>query len=142
MAAICFGPPPLPPNKKSLSNFNRSRKHITTPLLSSTYLSFRDPAEENDIVVMAAEENEMSERTKNDVKPEKQQRKKLVHTNSLIRSKTPKVNLVRSQSDGNLNKPQRDVQPMTINKYVKMLSGSWKNLLNCKFYTTVYLNKI
>lgn len=137
MTAICFGPPPLPPNKKSLGTFNRSRKHLnySPSLLSSTYLSFPDPAEENEIVSFTTEEIELTDRYKDTAKVEKQRGKKLTHTNSLSRYKNPKVNLIRSQSDGNLNKTNKrdDMQPMTINKYVKMLSGSWKNLLNRKF---------
>lgn len=131
MATICFGPPPLPPNKKSL-NFSRNRKHSQNALLSSTYLSFRDPAEENEIVVVASEEVELTERKKtNDKKEEGRRCRRVSHTNSLSRSKDPKSPLTRSHSDGNLDK-KRNNAPMTINKYIKVLSGSWKNLLNRK----------
>lgn len=103
-------------------------------------MSFRDPAEENEIGVVTAEEIELTSFKKDktngflDVAFGKDSRRgrKLTHTNSLSRCKNAKTTLVRSQSDGNLDK-KREVAPMTINKYVKMLSGSWKNLLNCKF---------
>lgn len=128
MATICFGPPPLPPNKRSLlvsgSAKNRKQNHS---LLSSTYLSFRDPAEENEIVAVATEEEVPKVLTKTRTKG----RRGLVHTNSLCRSRGPKTSLVRSQSDGNLDK-LADFAPMTINKYIKVLSGSWRNLLQCK----------
>lgn len=116
MATICFRPPPLPPNKKSQLNINRYRKQS---LLSSTYLSFRDPAEDEVI----QDEIEMT-----NIKCKKKC-KKVAHTNSLSRAKDAKCVLVRSHSDGNLNK---EIAPMTINRYIKVLSGSWKNLLNCK----------
>lgn len=106
MAAVCFGPPPLPPNKKS--NFgHRCRKHS---FLSSTYRSFRDPAEENDIILntFVAGDKKNAE------------------------YKEPRRLLSRSYSDGNLAKKEKTA-PMTINKYIKVLSGSWKNLLNRKW---------
>ncbi|XP_015833615.1 caskin-2 isoform X2 [Tribolium castaneum] len=114
MATICFRPPPLPPNKKSQLNINRYRKQS---LLSSTYLSFRDPAEDEVI----QDEIELTNFKC------KKKCKKVAHTNSLSRAKDAKCAMVRSHSDGNLNK---EIAPMTINRYIKVLSGSWKNLLN------------
>lgn len=127
MATICFRPPPLPPNKKATQlNINRHRKH-NSDLLSSTYLSFRDPAE--DEIVHRGEEIEMKTlKCKNNNK----KCKRVSHTNSLSRGNDSKSVMVRSQSEGNLNKKE-PFTPMTINKYIKVLSGSWKNLLNCKF---------
>lgn len=124
MATICFRPPPLPPNKKSQLNINRYRKQ-NNGLLSSTYLSFRDPAEDE---ILHVEEIELKNlKCKNSNK----KCKKVVHTNSLSRCKDTKTMLIRSHSDGNLNKKE-PIAPMTINRYIKVLSGSWKNLLNCK----------
>lgn len=141
MATICFGPPPLPPNKKSLlsnNGLNRNRKH-SHGFLSSTYHSFRDPVEENEFIVMASEDIELAECPPRatvanggfEVMTGKRS-KKVTHTNSLIRSKGEKITIVRSHSDGNLHKKKSNA-PMTINKYIKVLSGSWKNLLNRKF---------
>lgn len=137
MATICFGPPPLPPNKKSLltNGNNRHRKH-SQGFLSSTYHSFRDPAEENEIVAVTSDDAEIiAKANKLNGNGNKGCNRRLSHTNSLSRCKgssTPKVSLVRSQSDGNLDKKASSFAPMTINKYIKVLSGSWKNLLNCK----------
>lgn len=130
MAAICFGPPPLPPNKKStlLSNGMRCRKPAQS-LLSSTYRSFRDPAEDNDIEVMTFKETSFSE---GKCAPNATKEKRLSNTNSLNRNKDGKLLLARSHSEGNLSKKTANA-PMTINKYIKVLSGSWKNLLNCKW---------
>jgi hypothetical protein len=125
MATICFRPPPLPPNKKSQLNINRYRKQNNS-LLSSTYLSFRDPAEDE---IMSVEEIEL---TNFKCKSGSKKCKKVSHTNSLSRCKDSKATMVRSHSDGNLAKKEA-FAPMTINRYIKVLSGSWKNLLSCKF---------
>lgn len=132
MATICFGPPPLPPNKKSCrhhrntTNSNNSKNNF----LSSTYHSFRDPAEESEIIVMTVRDsNETSSVRDNKCR-------RVSHTNSLKRDKDVKLSLVRSHSEGNLSKKNDGggmTAPMTINKYIKVLSGSWKNLLNCKY---------
>lgn len=138
MAMICYGPPPLPPNKKSLLTFsnNRHNKYKQT-LLSSTYHSFRDPLEENEIVAVTCEDIDFMNGSKpNGGIVNNGSTRRLVHTNSLSRCKgAPKVSLVRSHSDGNLDKKGL-FAPVTINKYIKVLSGSWKNLLNCKFTIT------
>lgn len=179
MATTCFGPPPLPPNKKSL-NINRNRKinqqeqhnnynqhhhhqQQQNPFLSSTYLSFRDPAEESEIITPIlstsynANDIEMHEfhhprnynsnmiqlrngsNNNNKLKEDLRRSRKLssanTQTNSLTRYKEMKTNLTRSHSDGNLDKKRNSIitnGPMTINKYIKVLSGSWKNLLNRK----------
>lgn len=139
MATICFGPPPLPPNKKSLltNGNNRHRKHSQS-LLSSTYHSFRDPAEENEIVAVTSEDVDLVKANKPNGNVANKGSRRLSHTNSLNRCKgAPKVpSLIRSQSDGNLDK-KSSFAPMTINKYIKVLSGSWKNLLNCKCFLDV-----
>lgn len=133
MAAICFRPPPLPPNKKSgngghFANITRTRKN-SNGSLSSTYMSFRDPSEDCDIPSAPGEEIEMTELGKNG---KVKRLSKVGHTNSLCRSSRAKVTLVRSHSDGNLDKKGLD-QPQTINRYMRVLSGSWKNLLNCEY---------
>lgn len=132
MATICFRPPPLPPNKKSQNMSARCRNKQSNGgaagLLSSTYLSFRDPAD--DEIITACEEIELKPlKCKNSLNNKKC--KKVSHTNSLSRCKDYKTTMIRSHSDGNLNKKETNA-PMTINRYIKVLSGSWKNLLNCK----------
>ncbi|KAB0796407.1 hypothetical protein PPYR_10468 [Photinus pyralis] len=126
MTTTCFGPPPLPPNRKSAL---RHRKQ-SQGLLSSTYHSFRDPAEESEIVTLTSEDYDFEKANKPNGNIPNKANKRLTHTNSLSRRKrVPKAPLVRSQSDGNLDK-KGVFAPMTINKYIKVLSGSWKNLLN------------
>lgn len=136
MAAICFGPPPLPPNKKStlLSNGMRYRKH-NQGLLSSTYRSFRDPAEDNEIEVMTFKDTAFANEQKKCKSGAAKEARRVSnsHTNSLNRSKDGKFMLTRSHSEGNLSRKVASA-PMTINKYIKVLSGSWKNLLNRKWF--------
>ncbi|KAJ8963521.1 hypothetical protein NQ317_005363, partial [Molorchus minor] len=109
MATICFRPPPLPPNKKSslLTNSNRVKNKQNHGLLSSTYLSFRDPAEDE---ILTCEEVELVELKKDA---------------TVAGKKCRKV----SHSDGNLSK-KASSSPLSINRYMKVLSGSWRNLLN------------
>ncbi|XP_066138627.1 caskin-2 isoform X5 [Euwallacea fornicatus] len=120
MATICFRPPPLPPNKKGLS----VRKKNSCVNLSSTYMSFRDPSED----VVAAESIQMmtNVRTKRS--------RRVSHTNSLKRpSREVRVGLSRSHSEGNLDKKgveEEEVPQLSISRYMRVLSGSWKNLLN------------
>ncbi|XP_066250683.1 caskin-2 isoform X2 [Euwallacea similis] len=120
MATICFRPPPLPPNKKGLS----TRKKNSCVNLSSTYMSFRDPSED----VVAAESIQMMTnlRTKRS--------RRVSHTNSLKRpSREARVGLTRSHSEGNLDKKgveEEEVPQLSISRYMRVLSGSWKNLLN------------
>lgn len=127
MATTCFGPPPLPPNKKSL-NFNRNRKLSQHSFLSSTYLSFRDPAEESEFVTSSSIIDDYDLFGYNNKRT-----RKLKPTNSFINKakEPPSPTLTRSHSEGNLNR-KNAAAPMTINKYIKVLSGSWKNLLSCK----------
>lgn len=144
---VLFGPPPLPPNKKSLltaSGHLRQRKHhplppFSPPLsLSSTYMSFRDPSDDEDPLQL--EEKPFSS------KPASPSimRTASVNTNSLRRSvrncnysfnnsnrlDAPKLTLMRSQSEGNLAAVSRKLS--TFDKCIKVLSGSWKNLLQRK----------
>lgn len=137
MATICFRPPPLPPNKKSthLMNGNNRQRVVgkqnsnSHGLLSSTYLSFRDPADEDEI--LNADEIEMSNFKCNSKNSGGKRCKKLTHTNSLSRgSRDVKVVITRSHSDGNIDK--KGLSTISINRYMKVLSGSWRNLLNCK----------
>lgn len=141
MAAICFGPPPLPPNKKSLLNNNNHR--LRKPL-SSTYHSFRDPSEE---ITFTSHQDELKAiglklatatlelDTPHYDTANIRKTRKLCHSNSLRREKKTdvKLSLYRSQSDGNLNKKNFIVAPVTLNKCMKVLSGSWKNLLQRKY---------
>ncbi|VEN41260.1 unnamed protein product, partial [Callosobruchus maculatus] len=126
MATICFRPPPLPPSRKSPSNSQqryRGKQHHH--LLSSTYLSFRDPAE--DEVPTTAEEVELADlKARNGPK----RGRKVSHSNSFGRegSRDPRAVMTRSHSEGNLKKIGGG--PTNINRYMKVLSGSWRNLLN------------
>ncbi|XP_046659983.1 uncharacterized protein LOC124353947 isoform X2 [Homalodisca vitripennis] len=152
MATTCFGPPPLPPsNKKRVvvtieptpsKKPSKKEKRVASvePQMSSTYRSFRDPVEEDEIIVLASEDLE--------VKPiqekEKEKRKKKLssskyNTNSLTRPlSASKLTLSRSHSEGNLailadDHPVHDLSlpPLgsgALNKCLKVLSGSWKNL--------------
>lgn len=138
MATICFRPPPLPPNKKSshLMNENNRQRLLSKQspnnhgLLSSTYLSFRDPADE--VETLNANEIEMSSFKSGSKSSSGEKRcKKLTHTNSLCRgNRDAKVIITRSHSDGNIDK--KGLSTVSINRYMKVLSGSWRNLLNCK----------
>lgn len=139
MATICFGPPPLPPNKKSCRHHrNSTTNNNKNNFLSSTYHSFRDPAEESEIIVMTVRDSNEANNSGSPRDVNKSKCRRVSHTNSLKRdNKDVKFSLVRSHSDGNLNKKSGGGSggvsaPMTINKYIKVLSGSWKNLLNCK----------
>lgn len=136
MATICFRPPPLPPNKKSnhLMNGNNRQRVLAKQnpnshgLLSSTYLSFRDPAEDE---ILIADEIEMTSFKCSSKNSGGKRCKKLTHTNSLSRgSRDTKVIITRSHSDGNIDK--KGLSTISLNRYMKVLSGSWRNLLNCK----------
>lgn len=141
MATICFRPPPLPPSKKSThlaSGNNRQRvatKQNTNNhgLLSSTYLSFRDPAEDEILNGGGGGDREI-EMTSSKCRSKSsggKRCKKLTHTNSLCRtSRDSKVIITRSQSDGNID--TKGLSTISLNRYMKVLSGSWRNLLNCK----------
>lgn len=142
MAAICFGPPPLPPNKKSLLTVNNRRK----PALSSTYQSFRDPSEEINLTGYSSHQEELKaiglklatatlELDSPQMTANIRKTRKLCHSNSLRREKKSgevKLSMYRSHSEGNLSKKSLIVAPVTLNKCMKVLSGSWKNLLQRK----------
>lgn len=133
MATICFGPPPLPPNKKSCRHQRNASSNGKNSFLSSTYHSFRDPAEESEIIVMTVRDSNDGNINSN-VSNGRDKCRRVSHTNSLKRDKDVKFSLVRSHSEGNLSKKGGGATaPMTINKYIKVLSGSWKNLLNRKY---------
>ena len=90
--------PPLPPGKRS------SKK------LSSTYLSFRDPAIELwslDEVVMGLKRNEKS-CTRN------------------------QIGLFRSHSEGNLHVKKSQPASTPLDKCIKAIYGSWRNLMQRK----------
>lgn len=136
MATICFRPPPLPPNKKptNLMNGNNRQRFLAKQnpnnhgLLSSTYLSFRDPADDE---ILNAPEIEMTTFKCSSKSSGGKRCKKLTHTNSLSRAtRDVKVIMTRSHSDGNIDK--KGLATVSINRYMKVLSGSWRNLLNCK----------
>ncbi|CAH2006255.1 unnamed protein product, partial [Acanthoscelides obtectus] len=121
MATICFRPPPLPPSRKS-PNQQRYRGKQNHQLLSSTYLSFRDPAE--DEVIVGSEEVELT-----DLKASAglKRCRKVSHSNSFGRddSRDPRVIMTRSHSEGNLKKIGTSGSHTNVNRYMKVLSGSW-----------------
>lgn len=108
----CLGPPPLPPGKKMLQRSSRK--------LSSTYKSFRDPA------VEAWIPNETLESTTSKLRPR--------HDDRTVVYEFANNNLFRSYSEGNLRSHKmttatilRSTSP--LNKCIKAIYGSWKNLL-------------
>lgn len=167
MATTCFGPPPLPPaqsssaSKKSKvivtiesqpsnkTSKNNSKKKIMNvlPQMSSTYRSFRDPVEEDEIIVIASED--VLETKPIQEKKHKHKNSSKYNTNSLTRPlSASKMTLARSHSEGNLavatavgtaavheehNMSLPPIGASALNKCLRVLSGSWKNLFQCKY---------
>lgn len=132
MATICFRPPPLPPNKKSVTSARANGKkgqqqHLNPSPLSSTYLSFRDPSDDVLVPIESIEMSSLSTKTT-------KRCRRVSHTNSLNRGRDSKTLLTRSHSEGNLDKAgiEEEAPQLSISRYMRVLSGSWKNLLNCK----------
>ncbi|KAJ9596517.1 hypothetical protein L9F63_012459, partial [Diploptera punctata] len=144
--ATCFGPPPLPPKRspsdarrQSLNNTNKKNRN-----LSSTYRSFRDPSEEDEIIVVASEDIEVASITS---KTYSKHSSFSSMTNSLSRKSTAStsfttLSLSRSHSDGNLTNCTRrgsasggstsgnlNAATGTLNRCLRVLGSSWKNLL-------------
>lgn len=162
MATTCFGPPPLPPannsnNKKKVTvtieqspkkSSKREKKVASVePRLSSTYRSFRDPVEEDEIIVVASEDIEMKPMDKKEKKKKKSSSTvgKYHHTNSLTRPlSASKMTLTRSHSEGNLSTLPEQADPHdlslpplgsgALNKCLRVLNGSWKNLFLCEYH--------
>lgn len=111
-----------------MSSTARKKQPSCQPQLSSTYLSFRDPSDDV-------------------VEPSQAQRKRMrrvSHTNSLNRGRgAGRPGLVRCHSEGQLDqKGMDDPLPMSISRYMRALSGSWKNLLNCKWDDMMLSNSV
>jgi hypothetical protein len=144
--ATCFGPPPLPrkrpPGEARRQTLNRKNRAMT-----STYRSFRDAAEEDEIIVVATEDLEVASVTN---KTYSRQHSLSSVTNSLSRKGVsgpmiPLSLLSRSHSDGNLaNCTRRGAHPSsgsgnfgaasgTLNRCLRALGSSWRNLLQCEF---------
>lgn len=104
----CLGPPPLPPGKRFLQKSSRK--------LSSTYRSFRDPAIET-WLSHGVPENLMA---------------------NLYEMPAGKIGanqgLFRSCSEGDLCARERTamLSSTPLNKCIKAIYGSWKNLLHRK----------
>ncbi|XP_011313137.1 uncharacterized protein ckn isoform X1 [Fopius arisanus] len=115
--ASCLGPPPLPPGKRFLQ---RSKK------LSSTYLSFRDPAIEAGISTL----NETIPRYAviKPLPPRPRSRASYAANNDEFNF-TKKANLFRSQSEGDLWRNEHNGGLNTLDKCIKAIYGSWKNLM-------------
>jgi len=111
----CLGPPPLPPGKRFLQKSSRK--------LSSTYKSFRDPAIET-WLSHRIPENLMAN----------------LYSHEIPMSKiSANQNLFRSCSEGNLYTRETTamLSSTPLNKCIKAIYGSWKNLLHRK--RTYYL---
>lgn len=118
----CLGPPPLPPGKRFLQ---RSSKK-----LSSTYLSFRDPAIESWIPMV----QEIPRYAMIKPLPSRPKSRASYSTHHERDFSLPRTNLFRSQSDGNLfAKKSHNVTLTPLDKCIKVIYGSWKNLMQRKF---------
>jgi hypothetical protein len=144
--ATCFGPPPLP-RKRPCGEGHRQSLNRRNRGLTSTYRSFRDPSEEDEIIVVASEDVEVASITN---RTYSRQSSLGPVTNSLSRksaagSVIPVSLLSRSHSDGNLaNRVRRGAHPSaasgnfgtasgTLNRCLRALGSSWKNLLQCEW---------
>ncbi|PSN43694.1 hypothetical protein C0J52_19470 [Blattella germanica] len=143
--ATCFGPPPLPPKRasndsrrQSLTSANRKNRN-----LSSTYRSFRDPSEEDEIIVVASEDLEVASITSRTSTSFSSMTNSLSRKSSTSTTLTPLSLLSRSHSDGNLTNCTRrgsnatsssgsgnfNTASGTLNRCLRALGSSWKNLL-------------
>lgn len=107
--ASCLGPPPLPPGKRFLQKSSRK--------LSSTYKSFRDPAVEA-WLLHGAPEDPMAKLRSRETTAE--------------RGTIANQSLFRSCSEGNLRAREKAAALSSntpLDKCIKAIYGSWKNLL-------------
>lgn len=129
--------PPLPPGKRILDrSISEDRKSTTfgfmrkfpsvrrnsgkkDTTMDTTYESFDSLFEDNDIVLVGTQ-----------------------YVDDPTESKRPFTSMFRSRSDGNLagspsssirGSYHEPVEPKRFTKYLRALSGSWKNLLNSKW---------
>lgn len=147
VSSCLMGPPPLPPGKRFLA---RSKK------LSSTYLSFRDPAIESWMPFpgsVSSSSFPFSSSAGNSVRDKEFQckvikphlhparpRSRASYTTSQDEFHFPRTNLFRSQSEGNLRAKKSgnlgsqnaagSLSP--LDKCIKAIYGSWKNLMQRK----------
>ncbi|KDR07233.1 hypothetical protein L798_02870 [Zootermopsis nevadensis] len=144
--ATCFGPPPLPP-KRTSSEARRQSLNRKNRSMTSTYRSFRDPSEEDEIIVVASEDLEVASITG---RTYSKQYSFSSMTNSLSRKSSTATSMVplsllsRSHSDGNLANCARQGRSAssgfgnfnsasgTLNRCLRALGSSWKNLLQCE----------
>lgn len=133
----CLGPPPLPPGKRFIKRTTINKK------LSSTYLSFHDPAIESWLSINETKKNI------NTLSPLKKTKLRLSYTTHDIDDnnmndidKKYNTNLFRSQSEGNLyfnkkynknNDSNNNITLKSFDKCIKVIYGSWKNLMQRKF---------
>ncbi|XP_034936267.1 caskin-2 isoform X2 [Chelonus insularis] len=117
----CLGPPPLPPGKRFLQ---RSSKK-----LSSTYLSFRDPAIELWIPMV---HHEIPQYAVIKPLPPRSRSRASYTTHNNQDFHFPSANLFRSQSEGNLRvKKTANMSTLApLDKCIKAIYGSWKNLMH------------
>jgi hypothetical protein len=143
----CFGPPPLPPKRASCDarrqSVNRRNRGLT-----STYRSFRDPSEEDEIIVVASEDLEVASITGRSYAKQYScgpMTSSLSRKNNVSSAMVPLSVVTRSHSDGNLTNCARRGAPTssgsgnfsaasgTLNRCLRALGSSWKNLLHCEF---------
>ena len=142
----CFGPPPLPP-KRSSSDARRQSLNRRNRSLTSTYRSFRDPSEEDEIIVVASEDLEVASLTGRSYSKQhscSSVTSSLRRKNNVASSMIPLSLVSRSHSDGNLTNCTRRRAPSssgsanfgagsgTLNRCLRALGSSWKNLLQCE----------
>lgn len=115
----CLGPPPLPPGKRFLQKSSKK--------LSSTYKSFRDPAVET-WLSHGIPENLMA---------------KLYLHETTVSKIGANQSLFRSCSEGNLRARETAVLPSNtpLNKCIKAIYGSWKNILHRKCADIAYYTR-
>jgi hypothetical protein len=142
----CFGPPPLPP-KRSSCDARRQSLNRRNRCLTSTYRSFRDPSEEDEIIVVASEDVEVASitaRTHSKQYSCGSMSSSLSRKNNASSSMIPLSVVSRSHSDGNLTNCTRrgaatssgsanlNAASGTLNRCLRALGSSWKNLLHCE----------
>lgn len=143
----CFGPPPLPPKRSSCDSRRQSLNRRNRGL-TSTYRSFRDPSEEDEIIVVASEDVEVASLTGRSYSKQhscSSVTSSLRRKNNASGSMMPLSVVSRSHSDGNLTNCTRRRAPTTsgsanfgaasgtLNRCLRALGSSWKNLLHCEF---------
>lgn len=130
----CLGPPPLPPGKRFFHHQRSTAASKKLSMLSSTYLSFRDPAIEYCIPMVHYHDYSQRHAVIKSLPPRPQSRASTYTIqNDDFNFPPSTTNLFRSQSEGNLRaKKYGNVTLNGLDKCIKAIYGSWKNLIQCK----------